>query len=65
MAAAKAAIFLFPQRHQKAPKARQPRWQIAPCAQHALAFVLPTTRTRVMPIPANASKLLPNSLIRH
>jgi hypothetical protein len=23
-----------------APKARQPRWQIAPCAQHAVAFLV-------------------------
>jgi hypothetical protein len=24
-----------------APKARQPRWQIAPCAQHAFSFLSP------------------------
>jgi hypothetical protein len=37
MAAEKAAI-PFPLIIKKAPKARQPRWQIASCAQHAVAF---------------------------
>jgi hypothetical protein len=40
MAAEKGCHFFAPVSPQRAPKARQPRWQIAPCAQHAVAVAV-------------------------